>query len=409
MITDPKSGIATRCVHAGNAIDKETGAIRRPIYMNNSYTSTTFTTGDDPAINQETDRESAGEPNKAFGYARDGNANQYYLEQKLMAVAGGEDCVVMSCGTAANNGTFMTLLSAGDHMICSNPCYYSVHRFLKDHLSRRFGVQVSFVDAVDLDLVRAAVRKNTKLIHIETPGNPVTKIVDITAVAAIARDAGAIFTVDNTWASPIVQRPLEMGADLVIESLTKYINGHGDSLGGAVMGRADLVDQIRKEGMVRIGQTISPFNAWLIMRGMSTLPMRMAKHSENAMKIAVHLESHPSIEFVRYPGLESHPQHAVASRQMDGYSGMINFRLKGGDERQMEFIKSLKLIIPAVSLGHDESLILYHPLDKTDPWHEILKETAFDAGKGFHRFSVGIEDPEDLIADIEQAIKKCGV
>ena len=394
-------GVSTRCVRAGHGIDRETGAIRRPIYMNNSYTSTTFT-----ADTVETGDE---EMPKAFGYARDGNANQYYLERKLLAVEGGEDCLVVSCGVAANNGTFMTLLSSGDHMICGNPCYYSVHKFLDEHLSRRFGVQLTFVDASDPVNVAAAVKPNTKLIHVETPSNPITRIVDIAAVAEIAKKSGAILTVDNTWATPILQRPLELGADLVIESLTKYINGHGDSLGGAVAGRKDLVDRIRVQGMVRLGTPISPFNAWLIMRGMSTLPLRMKQHCNSAMRIAKHLESHPGIEFVRYPGLESHPQHEIARKQMSDFSGMMNVRLKADDDRHLEFVKALELIIPAVSLGHDESLILYHPLNERDPWYEILKKTTFDAGKGFLRLSVGLEDPEDLIDDIEQAMKVAGV
>ncbi|MBT3274834.1 MAG: aminotransferase class I/II-fold pyridoxal phosphate-dependent enzyme, partial [Spirochaetales bacterium] len=259
---DHNHGLATRCVHAGQAVDEETGAIRRPIYMNNSYASTDFIAEPGDSIE--------GEVSKSFGYARDGNANQYYLEQKLLSIGGGDDCVVVSCGVAANNGTFLTLLSTSDHMICSNPCYYSVHKFLKEHLSARFGVQVTFVDASDPENVRAAVRENTKLIHLETPSNPITRIIDIAAIAEISKKHGAILTVDNTWATPVLQQPLELGADLVIESLTKYINGHGDSLGGAVAGRKDLVDQIRIEGMVRIGQPISPFNAWLIMRGMAT-------------------------------------------------------------------------------------------------------------------------------------------
>jgi cystathionine gamma-synthase/methionine-gamma-lyase len=253
------------------------------------------------------------------------------------------------------------------------------------------------------------VRENTRLIHIETPGNPITRIVDIAAIAEISKKHGAILSVDNTWATPVLQRPLELGADLAIESLSKYINGHGDSLGGAVAGRKDLIELIRTEGSVRMGLPISPFNAWLIMRGMSTLPLRMKRHSESAMQIASHLESHPSIEFVRYPGLESHPEHHVAKKQMSAYSGMMNFRLKGSDEYHQRFVAALKLIIPAVSLGHDESLILFHPLTEQDPWYEILKNTTFDAGEGFLRFSVGLEDPEDLIDDIEQAMNTAGV
>lgn len=389
--------MATRCVRVGNEVDKETGAIRRPIYMNNSYASTSFVVAQDQQGKKDRP--------PVFGYARDGHANQYYLEQRLASIEGGEDCVVVASGVAANNGTFLTLLSAGDHMVCSNPCYYSVFRFLKDHLSKRFGIGVTFVNATDLDAVRSAIRPNTKIVHIETPSNPITRIIDVAAVAAIAKSAGALLTVDSTWATPILLRPLELGADLVLQSLTKYINGHGDSLGGAVIGRKELTDKIRVEGMVRLGHPISPFNAWLILRGMSTLPLRMRQHCESAMKIATFLESYPGVEFVRYPGLKSHPQHDLAKRQMSGFSGMMNFRLKCSKEKHDAFITKLKLITPAVSLGHDESLIVHHPLTKNeDPWYEILKETTEDFGQGFFRFSVGLEDPDDLIDDIKQAM-----
>ncbi|MEI6809410.1 MAG: aminotransferase class I/II-fold pyridoxal phosphate-dependent enzyme [bacterium] len=386
---------STQCVHVGGAVDKETGSIRRPIYMNNSYASTSFVVG----------QGEGGSP--VFGYARDGHANQYYLERRLAAIEGGEDCVVVASGVAANNGTFLTLLSAGDHMICANPCYYSVFKFLKDHLAARLGIPVTFVNGTDLDEIKRAIRPNTKIIHIETPTNPITRIIDVAAVARIARAAGALLTVDSTWATPILLRPLELGADLVIHSLTKYINGHGDSLGGAVIGRKAIIDKLRVEGMVRLGYPISPFNAWLILRGMSTLPLRMKQHCSSAMKIAAFLEGHRGVEFVRYPGLKSHPQHKLAKRQMSGFSGMMNFRLKCSTAQHDKFVKLLKVITPAVSLGHDESLILHHPLVKNvDPWYEILKETTEDFGKGFLRFSVGLEDPDDLIEDLKQAIKK---
>lgn len=385
---------ATQCIHVGNEVDKETGAIRQPIYMNNSYASTSFVVSKDSE-------------GPVFGYARDGHANQYSLERKLAALEGGEDCVVVASGVAANNGTFQALLKAGDHVVCANPCYYSVFKFLKDQLAGRFGIPVSFVNATDLDAVRRAIRPNTKIIHIETPANPITRIIDIAAMAEIAKAAGALLTVDSTWATPILQRPLELGADLVIHSLTKYINGHGDSLGGAVIGRKELLDTIRIEGMVRLGTPISPFNAWLIMRGMSTLPLRMKQHCSSAMKIATYLESNPNIQFVRYPGLESHPQHVLAKKQMSDFSGMMNFRIECSGEKHDEFVKHLRVIVPAVSIGHDESLILHHPLVKElDPWYEILKETTEDFGEGFLRFSVGLEDPDDLIDDIEQALVK---
>ena len=390
-------GLSTRCVRAGGSVDAENGAIRRPIYMNNSYRGESFVA----KTNED------GSP--VFVYSRDRSANQYYLEKRLASLEGGEDCLVASCGVAACNGTFFTFLSAGDHIVCGNPCYYSVHKFLKEELSLRFGVELTFVDAVDLEAVRAAIRPNTRIVHIESPSNPTTKILDIEGIAMVTRAAGVLLTVDSTWATPILLRPLELGADLVLHSLTKYINGHGDALGGAVIGRRDLIDRIRLSGCIRMGLPISPFNAWLIMRGLSTLPLRMERHGKSAMRIAMHLESHPSVEFVRYPGLESHPQHELAKRQMSGFSGMLNFRLKCSTEDHDAFLRALKLIIPAVSLGHDESLIVHHSLTEADPWYEILKTTTTDVGEGFFRFSVGLEDPEDLIADLEQAMSAIGL
>jgi len=389
-------GVSTRCIHTDNKVDNETKAVIRPIYMNNSYAYGSFVPNSD------------GSPDDRpyFGYARDYHANQYYLERRLLALEGGEDCLAVNCGTAANNMVFFSLLSTGDHIVCSNPCYYSVHKFLLDHLAGRFGVQVTFVDATNPDEVEKAVKPNTKIIHIETPGNPVTCICDIAAISKIAKKAGILLTVDSTWATPILQRPIDLGADLVMHSLSKYINGHGDSLGGVVIGRKDLIDIIRVEGNTRLGFPISPFNAWLILRGMATLPLRMRQHCESALAIAEYLESHPAVEFVRYPGLKSHPQHELAKRQMSGFSGMINARLRGGLETHEKFIKNLRLFFNAVSLGHNESLIVHHPLTEADPWYPILKETAIDAGNGFLRLSIGLEDPKDLINDIEQAFNE---
>ncbi len=289
-------------------------------------------------------------------------------------------------------------------MVCSDVSYIAVYRLLHQYLPEKYNIEATLVDTADLDALRKAVRPNTKLIHIETPGNPTTRISDIAEIAKIAKQAGALLSVDSTFASPYLQHPLALGADLVIHSLTKYINGHGDSLGGAVIGRRELIDKIKRQAMVNLGGIISPFNAWLIMRGVVTLPLRMRQHSESALKIARYLEANPAVKFVYYPGLESHPQHEIAKKQMSLYSGIIAFALRADPAAHNKFVNSLKIIIPAVSLGHDESLIVF-----TGPDDERNHFYPQEFSGGHLRFSVGLEDADDLIADIEQALAQAGL
>jgi methionine-gamma-lyase len=247
----------------------------------------------------------------------------------------------------------------------------------------------------------AAIRPNTKLVHIETPANPTLKVSDIRIAAEIAHDAGALLSVDNTFASPYNQRPTELGAEMCVESLTKYINGHGDAMGGAVLGRKSHIDKIRAEAMVNLGGAISPFNAWLIMRGAVTLPLRMKQHNESAMHVAEFLESRREIRFVRYPGLPSHPEHEAAKRQMEnGFGGVMAFGLAADHDAHNRFVSRLKIITSAVSLGHDESLIVF--LGENDE-RQYLYPEAFHGG--FFRLSVGLEDAEDIIEDIGQAFQ----
>ena len=385
-------GFSTNCVHAGNDIDSETGAIRRPITMANSYKLP------EDASNLNWSDTSL------LVYTRNTSANQVYLQQKLAAIEGGEDCVVLGSGVSALAGTFFTFLKSGDHVICSDISYIAVYRLLHEYLPEKYNIETSLVDTSDLDAVRKTIRPNTKLIHIETPGNPTTRVSDIAEISKIAKACGAMLSVDSTFASPCLQHPLALGADLVIHSLTKYINGHGDALGGAVIGSHELIDQIKRQAMVNLGGIISPFNAWLIMRGAVTLPLRMRQHSESAMKIAQWLEANPAVKFIYYPGLESHPQHQIAKKQMSMYSGIIAFALKADPAKHNQFINSLEIIIPAVSLGHDESLIVF-----TGPDDERNHFYPPEFAGGHLRFSVGLEDPDDLITDIDQALKKCGL
>lgn len=389
----PEYGFATRAVHTGNDVDKDSGAIKRPITMANSYAL--------PYDPTDMNWSSA----SGNLYTRNGGTNQKYLQERIASLEGGEDCVVLASGVAALSGLFFALLSQGDHVIFSSVTYIAVYRLLHELLNNKFGVETTIVDTSDPGNVEAAIRPNTKLIHIETPGNPTLTISDIRAIAEIAHRHNALLSVDNTFASPYNQRPLELGADFAVESLTKYINGHGDSMGGAIIGKTQYLDQIRAQSQVNLGGAISPFNAWLIMRGSVTLPLRMRQHNENALRVARWLEGQPCVSFVAYPGLESHPGHEVAARQMSpGFGGVLSFGLKADHDTHNRFVSFLKVITSAVSLGHDESLIVF--LGENDE-RQYLYPKEFS--NGFFRFSVGIEDAEDIIEDLRQALERTGL
>jgi len=392
MSDKTKYSFETKCIHTGNAIDKETGAIRRPLTMANSY-----------RLPEDASTMNWSDPNQLV-YTRNTSANQIYLQEKLAALEGGEDCVVLGSGVSALAGVFFTFLEKDAHVICSNVSYIAVYRLLQEYFPDKYGVETSLVDTANLQEIKAALRPNTKIIHIETPGNPTTRVSDIAEIAKLAHSVGALLTVDSTFASPFLQHPLELRADLVIHSLTKYINGHGDAMGGAVIGQRELIDKIKGQAMVNLGGVISPFNAWLIMRGVVTLPLRMKQHSESALEIAQFLESHPAVEFIAYPGLTSHPQHEIAKKQMTMFSGVMAFGLKADVDTHNKFVNSLELIVPAVSIGHDESLIVYvGPNDERNHFYPN------EFKNGHLRFSVGLEAAEDIINDLKQAFKKCGL
>lgn len=385
-------GIRTRAVHVGNDVDKDSGAIKRPLTMANSYELPY-----DPSVLNWSD---AG----ANLYTRNGGTNQRFLQERIASLEGGEDCVVLASGVAALSGLFFATLNKGDHVVFSDVTYIAVYRLLNELFNRKYGVETTMVDSSDPEKVEAAMRLNTKLVHIETPGNPTLKISDIRRIADIAHRHGAKLSVDNTLASPYNQRPIELGADYCVESLTKYINGHGDAMGGAIIGRKEDLDIIRAQSQVNLGGVISPFNAWMIMRGSVTLPLRMRAHNENAMEIARHLKSLPCVSFVSYPGLEDDPGYEVAKTQMSGFGGMMSFGLKAGHDKCNEFVSHLKIITSAVSLGHDESLIVF--LGEDDERMHLYDKRFHN---GFFRFSVGIEDAEDIISDIDQALRSAGL
>lgn len=382
---------SSQAVHAGNSADSGSGAIRTPIVMANSYALP-----DDPS-------ELSWSATDTLLYTRNSGANQLALQEKLAALDGGEEAVALASGVAALHAVFFTFLRSGDHAIISDVTYDATHRLFADLLPQRYGVEATFVDVSDHAAITAALRPNTKLIHVEAVGNPTTKVADVAAIAQIAHDAGALLSVDSTFTPPPLYRPLADGADLVVHSLTKYINGHGDAMGGAVIGSHELIHAIKADAMVDVGGVISPFNAWLIQRGSVTLPLRLPRHVETAAKVAAFLEADPRVSFILYPGLASHPQHDVATRQFGGrgYGAMIAFTVGEGGDAHLRFAQNLRLITVAVSLGHDESLLV--PIGSNDRKTQAFYPDAFKE-RGLLRFSVGLEDPDDIIADLAAAL-----
>ncbi|WP_137874052.1 aminotransferase class I/II-fold pyridoxal phosphate-dependent enzyme [Rhodococcus sp. Q] len=377
-------------VHGGNSVDEGTGALRTPLVMANSY-----------ALPEDPSQISWSSTDGGL-YTRNTGANQVALQQKLAALEDGEDAVALASGVAALHAVFFTHLRSGDHVVVADATYEATFTLFTQLLPRKYGIDATFVDIADLEAVRAAVRPRTRLIVTEAIANPTTKVANIAALADVAHAAGALLVVDSTFTPPPFYRPLRDGADLVVHSLTKYINGHGDAMGGAVIGRRDLVQPIKDEAMVDVGGVISPFNAWQIMRGSVTLPLRLRQHFASAPELAAVLDADPRVAFVAYPGLDSHPQHALATRQFGGrgYGGMLAFAVAGDADAQNRFVANLRLVTSAVSLGHDESLIVH--VGTEGP--RVAAYPAPFREYGHLRFSVGLEDVSDLRADLLAAL-----
>lgn len=386
-------------IHAGEAPDALTGASAPNIVM-----STTFAVDANTGFSVETMNE-----NDPWLYTRWGNPTLHQLELKLAALERAEAAVVFASGMGAISALLLHLLKAGDHAVVSDVAYAAMSELTNDVLPG-LGIEITRVNTADAASVADAVRPDTRLVYIESPCNPLLRLTDIAAVADIAHGAGARLVIDSTFATPAATRPLALGADFVVHSLTKYLCGHGDALGGAVLGsRADLAP-LRKKTAIRLGGSLSPFNAWLIMRGMATFPMRMRVHEDNAMRVASFLESHPKVSRVIYPGLPSHPQYELARRQMRNFSGILTFGMADGRAEAARMAPKLRVVHYAVSLGHHRSLLFYlHGEDllkssfrlgspqQLQSWHEF-------AGEGLFRLSVGLEDADDIIADLRQAL-----
>ena len=395
------TGERTRAIHAGEAPDPATGASAPNIVMSSTY------------VTQEAAGFSAHDlgEESPYLYSRWANPSVNMLERKIAAMEGTEVCICLASGMAAATAIFLSNLSQGDHAVISDVSYAGVAELARDTLPR-FGIETSCVDMTDLDALRAAMRPNTRLVHAESPVNPIMRLTDLEAVAAIAHEAGAKVSCDSTFASPVATNPARLGIDYVMHSVTKYIGGHGDAVGGAVAGSKAAVAALNLEAGIHHGGVMSPFNAWLIARGAATLPIRMRAHEETAMAVAEYLESHPRVTKVLYPGLKSHPQHALASRQMRNFSGMIAFQV--GDAATGRAIanrmaKELQIIHYAVSLGHHRSLIFWMETAGLMETSFRLKGRQFDsyrdfAGDGIFRLSVGLEDAEDLIRDLDRVL-----
>jgi canavanine-gamma-lyase len=391
-------GVRTIAIHAGEGPDAATGASAPPIHM-----SSTFVTDKIAGFSAHDLDEDEG-----FIYGRWGNPNVSMLERKLAALEGTEDCLCLASGMAAATALFLTFLSAGDHVVVSDVSYAGVAELARDTLPR-FGIEVTLVDMSNTGAVAKAIRENTKLVHCESPVNPIGRLTDLAHVAKLAHQVSALVSCDATFASPIGQNCKDLGVDLIMHSATKYIGGHGDAIGGVVAGNADLIGRLRSEAGIHHGAIMSPFNAWLIARGVATLPLRMKAHQENAIHLAEWLESRSAVRRVIYPGLLSHPQHDLARQQMTNTSGMISFQVGNaskGREIAQSMIDRLELIHYAVSLGHHRSLIFWMETESLMETSFRLEGKALEsyrafAGDGIFRLSVGLEDAEDLINDLD--------
>ena len=373
----PAMRIETLAVHAGHAVDPTTGAVTPPIHL-----TTTFERAPDGSF-----------PHGNL-YSRQKTPNREALEQCLAALEGGAAAAAFASGSAATMAVFQTLVP-GDHVVAPRDAYYGTAKILRE-LFAPLGIESSFVDLTDLGAAERAIGPRTRIVWIETPSNPLLAITDIAAVAALAKAAGARCVCDNTWATPVLQRPLDLGCDLVMHATTKYLGGHSDVLGGALVSRADDELFARLRTIQTTGGAVpSPFECWLTMRGIRTLPWRMRAHTENAGKIAAFLASHRAVEAVHWPGLPSHHGHAIAARQMSGFGGMLSVQVRGDAARAMSFAARLELFTRATSLGGTESLVEHRA---------SIEGPGTRAPENLLRMSIGLEHADDLIEDLERAL-----
>jgi cystathionine gamma-synthase len=391
-MTETQTGFATRAIHAGQEFDPTTGAVVPPIYQSSTFV-----------------QDGVGGLRGGYEYGRSGNPTRTSLEIVLAALEGGDRALAFASGLAAEDALLRSALRPGDHVVLGNDVYGGTHRLI-DRIYGEWGIRHTAVDLTDLDAVRNALAADrTRLLWIETPSNPLMKISDIAALAELGHAVGAQVVVDNTFASPALQQPLALGADIVVHSTTKYLGGHSDVIGGAVILREatpethSLAEKLAFQQFAA-GAIAAPMEAWLTVRGIKTLDVRMQRHSENAQAIAERMSEHPAIEHVYYPGLPSHPGHELAARQMTRFGGMLSVAVRGGADAARRLAESTHVFQLAESLGGVESLIGY-PSEMT---HASVRGTALEVPENIVRLSVGIESVDDLVADVEQALDRLG-
>jgi cystathionine gamma-lyase len=385
MQKDRKAGFATRAIHAGQQPDATTGAVMSPIHVSSTYAQSS------PGVH------------KGYEYSRTQNPTRMAYERCIADLEGGVQGFAFASGLAAT-ATVLELLDSGAHVVAMEDLYGGTRRLFSQVRKRSAGLDVSFVDMADTQVLAKSLRAETRLIWIETPTNPTLRIVDLNAVAAIARARGILTAVDNTFATPWIQRPLELGCDIVVHSATKFLNGHSDMIGGIVVVKDSALAERMAFLQNAVGAVGSPFDSFLALRGLKTLPLRMRQCSESALKVAQWLESHAQVERVLYPGLPSHPQHALARSQMqNGFSGIVSFFIRGGLEAARRCLERCRIFAIAESLGGVESLV-DHPGIMTHASVPADQRAALGINDSLIRLSVGIEDVEDLIADLEQAL-----
>ena len=390
-----KCGLGTTAIHAGT-LKNLYGTLAMPIYQTSTFIFDSAEQG-----GRRFALEEAG-----YIYTRLGNPTTTVLENKIAALEEGEAGIATSSGMGAISSKLWTVLKTGDHVVTDKTLYGCTFA-LMNHGLTKFGVEVTFVDTSNLDEVKKAMKENTRVVYLETPANPNLKIVDLEALSKLAHtNPNTLVIVDNTFATPYMQKPLKLGADIVVHSVTKYINGHGDVIAGLVITNKELADQIRFVGLKDMtGAVLGPQDAYYIIRGMKTFEIRMERHCKNAKKVVEFLNKHPKIERVYYPGLETHPGHEIAKKQMKDFGAMISFELKGGFEAGKTLLNNLKLCSLAVSLGDTETLI-QHPASMTHSPYTKEEREAAGITDGLVRLSVGLENVEDIIADLEQGLEK---
>ena len=384
--------IETQAIHSGRINDEQFGSLATPLYQTSTFIFENAQQGADRFAGEE----------EGFIYSRLGNPTTRQLEMRVAEMEQMEDAAATATGMGAVSGALLSYLQAGDHMIASKAIYGCSYALIS-HMLTRFGIEVTFVDMTDIKNIKAAIKPNTKLVFLETPVNPNMVVLDLVAIAEIAKQHELISVVDNTFLTPVLQQPGQFGIDLVVHSATKYLNGHGDVVAGIICGPSEMINHIKMTVLKDIGATISPHDAWLILRGIKTLPIRMERHCTNAQIVAEFLEQNKHVTKVHYPGLKSHSGHGFIGTQMKAAGGVIAFELDTDIKGGADFIDSMKLFSIAVSLGDAESLI-QHPASMTHS--PYTQEERLDAGisDGLIRISVGLEHSDDLVADLKQAL-----